>query len=58
MKLVKGDESGTFYINMDVIDSIEITWDGKYKVYTSGIVEPYYVSKEAYEIILKYGKAL
>lgn len=57
MNLVKTNNSS--YINMDTIESVfeEYLWFSNYKKVRCISGETYDISEEAYETILKYGKA-
>lgn len=52
MNLVKYNDSS--YLNIDMIESL--TFDGRYKVFVTGSLDPYIVSEEAFNIILTHGK--
>ena len=56
MRLIRADKGGTVYINADRVELLEITYNGKYAAYTSAS-NRYYISKEAFDNMLKYGKA-
>ena len=58
MNLVKiSDNNSESYLNIDCIEFICKDIDGNFRAYTYHNNNSYYISEEAYETILKYGKA-
>jgi hypothetical protein len=58
MKLVKiSDNNSESYLNINCIEFICKDIDGNFRAYTHRNKDFYYISEEAYETILKYGKA-
>jgi hypothetical protein len=58
MNLVKiSDNNNSRYLNIDCIEFICEDIDGNFRAYTYRKDDFYYISEEAYNTILKYGKA-
>ena len=57
MKLVKISNDNFRYLNIDCIEFICKDIDGTFRAYTGNNNDFYYISEEAYDKILEYGKA-
>ena len=57
MKLVKYSNDPEAYLNMDYIESVTRPIDGNILAFVNRNTQSYIISEEAYNTILKYGKA-
>lgn len=57
MNLVKISDNNSRYLNIDCIEFICKDIDGNFRAYICCKDDFYYISEEAYNTILRYGKA-